>query len=101
MSEVVINLTSSSPPQSASTNLTSLVGEFACSASSELWIDLFDVLTGSLLVLLHRVCLIHGVIGEAIESANKLDLEQQAEQQPPQLLVPEAQLNTLLVCSAY
>ncbi len=56
----------SSPPPSSSTSstLTSLVSEYASVASSEDWVDLFDVLAGSLLVLLHRIYVIHKVGAE-------------------------------------
>ncbi len=52
-------------PSETSTNtastLTGIVGNFAKEASSHEWIDLFDVLAGSLLVLLHRIHIIHKV----------------------------------------
>ena len=40
------------------------------SASTEEWIDLFDVLIGSLVVLLHRIHTVHRVIGAAIDEVN-------------------------------
>eukprot|EP00094_Tigriopus_californicus_P006558 TCALIF_06314-PA protein Name:"Similar to scat Vacuolar protein sorting-associated protein 54 (Drosophila melanogaster)" AED:0.03 eAED:0.03 QI:253/0.88/0.7/1/1/1/10/0/899 len=70
MKEVVLNCIGDSLPNVKETTLTNLVGEHAQKASSEEWIDLFDVLIGSLIVLQQRIGVIHKVIMESINSAN-------------------------------
>ena len=51
MRDVILNMID--PPEHETT-LTNLVLEFAKIASSEEWIDMFDVLIGTLIGLLHR-----------------------------------------------
>ena len=97
LQEVTLNIFPLHKSSSSNTTLTNLVGEFARTAESEDWIDLFDVLTGSLLVLLNRIHVIHKVISEAISSANAtVDREGQSSS-AAMVAIPEAQLETLLV----
>jgi hypothetical protein len=74
MRDVVVNVTRPGNDASgaeSSTTITNVVQDFSRSASTEDWIDLFDVLIGSLIVLLHRIHTVHKVINEAIEEVNK------------------------------
>ena len=72
MREVAVNVTKPAIETGveAPTTITNLVGDFARSASTEDWIDLFDVLIGSLIVLLYRIHTVHCVIDAAIDEIN-------------------------------
>ena len=91
----------SSPNPAATTSNTTanIVAEFARVASSEEWIDLFDNLAGSLLILLNRVYKIHEVVKEAIESTNEMseNSSHQAAVANTTVAIPETQLQNLLV----
>ena len=52
MRDVILNIRP--PPPERETTMTNLVLDFAKVASSEEWIDMFDVLIGTLIGLLHR-----------------------------------------------
>ena len=51
MRDVILNIR---PPPEREITMTNLVLEFAKIATSEEWIDMFDVLIGTLIGLLHR-----------------------------------------------
>jgi len=51
--------------------LTALVGKFAGTATSAGWVDLLDLLVGSLLVVLKRIGAIHKIINDEIELVTK------------------------------
>eukprot|EP00095_Tigriopus_kingsejongensis_P012711 maker-scaffold22_size673200-snap-gene-5.45 protein:Tk12711 transcript:maker-scaffold22_size673200-snap-gene-5.45-mRNA-1 annotation:"hypothetical protein DAPPUDRAFT_323315" len=104
MKEVILNCTSQLLPNiRENITLTSLVGEFAQKATSEEWIDLFDVLIGSLIVLLQRIGVIHKVITDSINSANLASdgnpPEGSANSNGASVIVPEDQLRRLLSTS--
>ena len=79
----------------APTTLTSLVGDFARSASTEEWIDLFDVLVGSLVVLLYRIHTVHCVIAAAIGEVNASSGGE--EKGPSSTDIQQSQLDALKV----
>jgi len=53
------------------TTLTALVADFAAIASSEKWVDLLDMLCGSLIVVLRRIHLIHEIVKYEIDELSK------------------------------
>ena len=79
----------------APTTVTSLVGDFARSASTEEWIDLFDVLVGSLVVLLYRIHTVHCVIAAAIGEVNASSGGE--EKGPSSTDIQQSQLDALKV----
>ena len=78
------------------TTLTNLVAEYAKTAASEEWMELFDVLIGSLIVLLQRVHVVHVVIEEAIKSVNVHEAKESGPGSSP-VIIAEVQLQRLLV----
>ena len=70
-------VTSSPPPNEepssaapSSNTLTAMASDMARRAPSQEWVELMDVLAGSLVLLLRRIDEIHRVINEAIQSVN-------------------------------
>jgi len=53
------------------TTLTALVANFAVIASTEKWVDLLDMLCGSLIVVLRRIHLIHEIVKYEIDELSK------------------------------
>ena len=71
LKEVVVSVTKpAGEGGEATTTITNLVGDFARASATEEWIDLFDVLIGSLIVLLYRIHTVHCVIDAAIGEIN-------------------------------
>ena len=100
MREVVVSVTkpaaaSEGGAETAPTTVTSLVGDFARSASTEEWIDLFDVLVGSLVVLLYRIHTVHCVIAAAIGEVNASNGGE--EKGPSSTDIQQSQLDALKV----
>jgi hypothetical protein len=97
MKDVCLNILM--PPEKECT-LTALVAEFARGAGSQDWIDLFDVLIGTLIVLLHRIHIVHQIIVDAIKSCNDHVSKTESNNNnvnSTALQVPDQQLQTLLV----
>ena len=100
--EVVVSVTkpaasSEGGAEAAPTTVTSLVGDFARTASTEEWIDLFDVLVGSLVVLLYRIHTVHCVIAAAIGEVNASSGGE--ERGPSSTDIQQSQLDALKVIS--
>ena len=85
--------------EAAPTTVTSLVGDFARSASTEEWIDLFDVLVGSLVVLLYRIHTVHCVIAAAIGEVNASNGGE--EKGPSSTDIQQSQLDALKVITEH
>ena len=85
--------------EAAPTTVTSLVGDFARSASTEEWIDLFDVLVGSLVVLLYRIHTVHCVIAAAIGEVNASNGGE--ERGPSSTDIQQSQLDALKVITEH
>ena len=81
----------------ATTTITNLVGDFARASATEEWIDLFDVLIGSLIVLLYRIHTVHRVINAAIDEVNVNSGGGGGGEGPSNTEIPQSQLDALKV----